>query len=96
LGVDVASDPTALRSLFAPILMEAVETVLAEWKFSEFCQGRERTRDRVICMIGEDLNGFRLDRIALHKVEQTPVRYYNAKNVRDVEGLQKIKEMTEA
>ena len=55
---------------------------------------RERFRTNVIGVIGDDLNGYMLDDVAIEYLEQTPMEQLDPNNVLDAEGIKKITDVT--
>jgi uncharacterized membrane protein YqiK len=72
VGCARASDPAALRELFEPKFSGALETVARAMTFDEIGAARERFKDQVIALIGTDLDGFRLDDVAVRSGAAQP------------------------
>ena len=62
--------------------------------FVELYDKRESFRTAVIGVIGEDLNGYVLDDVAIETLEQTPITQLDPMNVLDAEGIKKITQIT--
>ena len=63
-------------------------------EFIELYEQREQFRGNVIGVIGNDLNGYVLDDVAIEFLEQTPLTQLDPHNVLDAEGIRKITEVT--
>jgi uncharacterized membrane protein YqiK len=69
LGSQRAGDREALRKLFAGKFVDGIATVLAHVSVDELGRTRAEIRDRVLEVIGVDLNGFVLDDLAFTRLE---------------------------
>ncbi len=94
LGVANASNNEALYLLFSAKFAEALKTAGKQLEFVELYEKRDLFRANVIKVIGEDLNGFVLDDVAIEYCEQTPMDQLNPNNVLDAEGIRKITQIT--
>lgn len=94
IGAERASRPETIRELFAAKFGEAVKTVAKQLDFAQFFTDREAFKDRIIEVIGCDLNGFVLDDVAVHHIEQTPVGLLDPRNILDSQGIEKIAKAT--
>ena len=94
VGCDFASNPEKLIELFAAKFAEALKTAGKQMDFVELYEKREAFRSGVIGVIGEDLNGYVLDDVAIEFLEQTPVEQLDPNNVLDAEGIRKITDVT--
>jgi uncharacterized membrane protein YqiK len=94
LGVSNASNSEALYLLFSAKFAEALKTAGKQLDFVELYEKRDLFRANVIKVIGEDLNGFVLDDVAIEYCEQTPMSQLDPNNVLDAEGIRKITEIT--
>ena len=94
VGCDFASNPEKLIELFAAKFAEALKTAGKQMDFIELYEKREGFRTNVIGVIGEDLNGYVLDDVAIEYLEQTPMDQLDPMNVLDAEGIRKITDIT--
>jgi uncharacterized membrane protein YqiK len=94
VGCARASDPHTLNELFNAKFSEALKTVGKQLDFVELYTQREIFRDRIIAVIGRDLNGYVLEDAAIDYLEQTPVSRLDPKNILDAQGIYKITELT--
>jgi uncharacterized membrane protein YqiK len=94
VGCDSASSPEKLIELFAAKFAEALKTGGKQMDFVELYEKREQFRSTVIGVIGEDLNGYVLDDVAIEYLEQTPMGQLDPMNVLDAEGIKKITDIT--
>ncbi|WP_341645065.1 hypothetical protein [Thauera sp. SDU_THAU2] len=96
IGVDRASDKAAVNELFNAKFSEALKTVGKQIDFVKLFENRQEFRDRIIEVIGNDLNGYVLEDVAIDYLEQTPKSSLDPHNILDAEGIRKITELTAA
>ena len=94
IGCKRASDPQTLEQLFTAKFSEALKTVGKQLDFVDLYTKREEFRDRIIEVIGRDLNGYVLEDAAIDYLEQTPLKALDPQNILDAEGIRKITELT--
>ncbi|WP_024889703.1 hypothetical protein [Luteimonas huabeiensis] len=94
LGADRASDKHAVDELFNAKFSEALKTVGKKFEFTELFEKRQEFRDEIIKVIGNDLNGYVLEDVAIDYLEQTPKSVLDPHNILDAEGIRKITELT--
>ncbi|MEU8877272.1 flotillin family protein [Streptomyces javensis] len=94
IGTARASDPRTLQELFNAKFSEALKTVGKQLDFADLYTKRDEFRDRIIAVIGTDLNGYSLEDAAIDYLEQTPMGQLDAANILDAQGIRKITELT--
>lgn len=94
IGTGRASDKIAIQEFFAAKFSEALKTVGKQLDFVDLYTKREEFRDRIIRVIGTDLNGYHLDDAAIDFLEQTPMTQLDGANILDAQGIRKITELT--
>ena len=94
LGADRASDKHAVDELFNAKFSEALKTVGKKFEFTDLFEKRQEFRDEIIKVIGNDLNGYVLEDVAIDYLEQTPKQVLDPHNILDAEGIRKITELT--
>ncbi|WP_313302596.1 flotillin family protein [Diaphorobacter sp.] len=94
IGVDRASDKVAVNELFNAKFSEALKTVGKQIEFVKLFENRQDFRDQIIHVIGNDLNGYVLEDVAIDYLEQTPKASLDPNNILDAEGIRKITELT--
>src|SRR5919106_1738264 len=94
IGTERASDQSTLQTLFAAKFSEALKTVGKHLDFVDLYTKRDEFRDRIIQVIGTDLNGYSLEDAAIDFLEQTPVESLDTNNILDAQGIRKITELT--
>ncbi|MEU3445876.1 flotillin family protein [Streptomyces thermolilacinus] len=94
IGTARASDQRTLQDLFAAKFSEALKTVGKQLDFTDLYTKRDEFRDRIIEVIGTDLNGYSLEDAAIDYLEQTPLAQLDAANILDAQGIRKITELT--
>lgn len=96
IGVDRASDRAAVNELFNAKFSEALKTVGKQFDFVQLFEERQSFRDRIVEVIGNDLNGYVLEDVAIDYLEQTPKMSLDPTNILDAEGIRKITQLTAA
>ncbi len=94
IGVDRASERSAVDELFNAKFSEALKTVGKKIDFVNLFENRQEFRDRIVEVIGNDLNGYVLEDVAIDYLEQTPKSSLDPSNILDAEGIRKITELT--
>ncbi|MEU7257545.1 flotillin family protein [Streptomyces rimosus] len=94
IGTERASDVSTLQELFNAKFSEALKTVGKQLDFQDLYTKRDEFRDRIIAVIGTDLNGYSLEDAAIDYLEQTPLDQLDAANILDAQGIRKITELT--
>lgn len=96
IGANRASDREAVDELFNAKFSEALKTVGKKFEFTELFEKRQEFRDEIVKVIGNDLNGYVLEDVAIDYLEQTPKHLLDSNNILDAEGIRKITERTAA
>jgi uncharacterized membrane protein YqiK len=96
IGVERASDRGAVNELFNAKFSEALKTVGKQFDFVELFENRQEFRDRIVEVIGNDLNGYVLEDVAIDYLEQTSKASLDPSNILDAQGIRKITELTAA
>lgn len=96
IGADRASDRDAVNLLFNAKFSEALKTVGKQIEFVNLFENRQQFREKIIEVIGNDLNGYVLEDVAIDYIEQTPKSSLDPHNILDAEGIKKITELTAA
>ncbi len=96
IGVDRASDRAAVNELFNAKFSEALKTVGKQFDFVQLFENRQDFRDRIVETIGNDLNGYVLEDVAIDYLEQTAKASLDPSNILDAAGIRKITELTAA
>ena len=96
IGAERASDRAAVDQLFSAKFSEALKTVGKQLQFVDLFENRQMFREKIIEVIGEDLNGYVLEDVAIDYLEQTPKASLDPNNILDAEGIKKITELTAA
>jgi len=94
IGTQRASDQATLRELFDAKFSEALKTVGKHLDFVDLYTKRNEFRDRILAVIGTDLNGYSLEDAAIDFLEQTPMSQLDSNNILDAQGIRKITELT--
>lgn len=94
LGATRASDKDAVNELFNAKFSEALKTVGKQLDFVKLFEDRQEFRDKIVEVIGNDLNGYVLEDVAIDYLEQTPKISLDPNNILDAEGIRKITELT--
>ena len=94
VGVERASDRDAVDELFSAKFSEALKTVGKQMQFLDLFENRMAFREKIIEVIGDDLNGYALEDVAIDYLEQTPKSDLDPNNMLDSEGIRRITEVT--
>ncbi|MGH1439331.1 MAG: hypothetical protein ACRBBR_04390 [Cellvibrionaceae bacterium] len=94
VGAERASDRDAVNLLFNAKFSEALKTVGKQIEFVNLFENRQEFREKIIEVIGNDLNGYILEDVAIDYLEQTPKSALDPTNILDSEGIKKITELT--
>ncbi len=94
IGCTRASQQQTLEELFQAKFSEALKTVGKQMEFEQLYTQRDVFKDRIISVIGKDLNGYVLDDAAIDYLEQTPIDVLDPHNVLDALGIKKITDIT--
>jgi len=94
IGASRASDTEAVDQLFSAKFSEALKTVGKQVEFVALFEDRQGFREKIIQVIGDDLNGYVLEDVAIDYLEQTPKSSLDPTNILDAEGIKKITELT--
>ncbi|MGS2809716.1 SPFH domain-containing protein [Nocardia sp. MW-W600-9] len=94
IGTARASDQATLQELFSAKFSEALKTVGKHLDFTDLYTHRNEFRDRIMAVIGTDLNGYSLEDAAIDYLEQTPLIQLDSQNILDAQGIRKITELT--
>ena len=94
IGAERASDRTAVNELFNAKFSEALKTAGKQFDFVQLFEERQNFRDRILEVIGNDLNGYVLEDVAIDYLEQTPKNSLDPSNIMDAQGIREITELT--
>ncbi len=94
VGCKRASDQDKIEELFVSKFSEALKTVGKQLEFEALYKERVHFREKIIEIIGQDLNGYALEDAAIDFLEQTPVESLDPQNILDSQGIRKITELT--
>lgn len=94
VGCGRASKIETLKELFSAKFSEALKTVGKQMDFTDLFTERDTFKDRIIQVIGEYLNGYSLEDVAIDYLEQTPLESLEANNILDAQGIRKITDLT--
>ena len=94
IGVERASDKDSVHELFNAKFSEALKTVGKQMEFISLFENRIGFRDSIIEVIGNDLNGYVLEDVAIDYLEQTAKNALDSDNILDAEGIRKITQLT--
>jgi len=87
-------DKNAVHELFNAKFSEALKTVGKNMDFVDLFENRIKFRDEIVDVIGNDLNGYVLEDVAIDYLEQTPMTHLDPQNILDAEGIRKITQLT--
>ncbi len=94
IGCVRASHQETMDDLFNAKFSEALKTVGYQMNFVELYTERQQFKDRIVETIGKDLNGYKLEDVAIDYLEQTAVSSLDPENTLDAEGIRAITMIT--
>jgi uncharacterized membrane protein YqiK len=96
VGCDRASNIQTMKDLFEAKFADALKTAGSKMTFDQLYQNRHQFRDEILVALGHSqggdvvLNGYRLDDVAIHYLEQLPLAKHDENNVFDSKGIKEI------
>jgi len=94
VGCERASEIDKLKELFEAKFSDALKAAGKQMDFANLYTERTQFRNMVKKEIGDDLNGYLLEDVAIDYLEQTSRDDHDPNNVLDAEGIRKINEIT--
>jgi uncharacterized membrane protein YqiK len=100
IGCSRASALDTIKELFEAKFADALKTAGAKLTFDQLYQNRHEFRDQILIALGHSqggdvvLNGYRLDDVAIHYLEQLPLSKHDENNVLDAKGIKEIAQRT--
>jgi uncharacterized membrane protein YqiK len=94
VGCERASELDKLKELFEAKFSDALKAAGKQMKFADLYTKRTEFRNMVKKEIGDDLNGYLLEDVAIDYLEQTARSDHDPNNVLDAEGIRKINDIT--
>jgi len=94
VGCERASEIELLRNLFEAKFSDALKAAGKQMDFDQLYVQRSQFRDMIVKEIGEDLNGYKLEDVAIDYLEQTAREDHDPANVLDAQGIEKINRIT--
>ena len=94
VGCACASEAETLKGLFEAKFSDALQAAASRYDNEELRTIRTEFRDGIFQEIGNDLNGYLLEDIAINYLEQTPRENHDPNNTMDAKGIEKIARLT--
>ena len=94
VGCERASEIELLRNLFEAKFSDALKAAGKQMDFDQLYVQRSQFREMIVKEIGEDLNGYKLEDVAIDYLEQTAREDHDPANVLDAQGIEKINRIT--
>ena len=94
VGCERASEIELLRNLFEAKFSDALKAAGKRMEFEKLYTMRTEFRNDIIKEIGQDLNGYKLEDVAIDYLEQTSRDDHDPDNVLDAQGIKKINDIT--
>lgn len=92
VGCARANRPEDVQALLEERFACALANAASTFNFDELLADRGFFIDHVMMEVGEDLLGFKLERMSLGRLEQTPLDQLDPTNMMDAAGIQKLTE----
>lgn len=96
IGCKEASTQETMDRLFNAKFSEAMLTVAKHFDFDELSNKLDEFKNRLLEIIGTDLNGYFLDDCATNYFAQTSIDALNPEHITDAQAIKKIQEITAA
>lgn len=94
VGCERASEIELLRNLFEAKFSDALKAAGKQMEFAQLYVKRSEFREMIVTEIGEDLNGYELEDVAIDYLEQTAREDHDPNNLLDAQGIEKINRIT--
>ncbi len=94
VGCACASEAETLKGLFEAKFSDVLQAVASQYDNEELRRIRTEFRNGIFEEIGHDLNGYRLEDVAINYLEQTPRENHDPNNTMDAKGIEKIARLT--
>jgi flotillin len=94
VGCERASEIELLRNLFEAKFSDALKTAGKQMDFDQLYIQRSKFREMIVNEIGDDLNGYKLEDVAIDYLEQTAREDHDPNNLLDAQGIEKINRIT--
>ena len=92
VGCARATDPAVLEARFAPKVSEALALITRRLELRELLAQRDSYRDDVLDVLGRDQNGYILEDLTIHRIDQTPLSQLDPRNIHDAQGIRLVTE----
>lgn len=90
VGCARANKPEEVQALLEERFARALESSASTFNFDELLADRSLFIDHVMMEVGSELLGFKLERMSLGRLEQTPLDQLDPTNVQDARGILKL------
>lgn len=90
LGSDKIGNGDSLSRWLTPKLSEALKTAAKEFDFEELYTEREKFKEAIKKIIGDDLHSFVLEDVAIDELNQSPLEAHDPDNILQAQGILKI------
>tara|TARA_B100000287_G_scaffold342877_1_gene329662 strand:- start:204 stop:872 length:669 start_codon:yes stop_codon:yes gene_type:complete len=94
VGCACASEAETLKGLFEAKFSDALQAAASRYDNEELRRIRTKFREDIFQQIGQDLNGYLLEDVAINYLEQTPRENHDPNNTMDAKGIEKIARLT--
>ena len=92
VGCERANRPEEIQALLEERFACALANAASTFNFDELLADRSLFIDHVMMEAGGELLGFKLERMSLGRLEQTPLDQLDPTNLQDARGIQKLTE----
>lgn len=96
VGASKVADPATLEQRFLAKFSDALATVAKQLDFEQLVERRVDFGEQVLSVIGDDLDGWELDDLAIGHLAQTPIEHLDPNDLLDAQGIRRITEATAA
>ena len=92
VGCERANRPEEIQALLEERFACALAAAASTFNFDDLLADRSLFIDHVMMEAGSDLLGFKLERMSLGRLDQTPLDQLDPTNLMDAQGIQKLTE----
>ena len=94
VGCVCASEAETLKGLFEAKFSDSLQAAASQYDNEALRRIRTKFREDIFQQIGQDLNGYLLEDVAIDYLEQTPRENHDPNNTMDAKGIEKIARLT--
>jgi uncharacterized membrane protein YqiK len=94
VGADRVTDPDTIHRRFAGKFAEAIAGIVSNMGFQDLLLDRQHAADRIMEVLGTDLQGWTLDEVAISRIDQVPIEMLDPNELLGARAILRITEET--